>query len=53
MVDELLNQKNGSDINNMNINTSLDTQLEYIKIKKDDSNLSEGSILNLVSKERL
>jgi sorting nexin-17 len=47
MVDELLNQKNGSDINNMNIKSSLDTQLEYIKIRRDDINSSEGS-LNLV-----
>lgn len=52
MVDELLNQKNGSDINNINVNTGLDAQLDYIR--RDDSisrmsdSTSDASLNSLV-----
>ncbi|CRK86367.1 CLUMA_CG000078, isoform A [Clunio marinus] len=52
MVDELLNQKNGYDINNINTTLALDQQLDYIK--RDDNSIgrlsestSDGSINSL------
>lgn len=52
MVDELLNQKNGSDINNINLNMGLDAHLDYIR--RDDSisrmsdSTSDASLNSLV-----
>jgi hypothetical protein len=53
MVDELLNQKNGYDMNNIQNTQSSDRQLDYIR--RDDSSMrlsdstSDGSINSLVS----
>lgn len=56
MVDELLNQKNGFDINNIQTTITPDYQLDYIK--RDDNSIgrlsdstSDGSINSLVSLE--
>lgn len=52
MVDELLNQKSGSDINNINLTTGLDEHLDYIR--RDDSisrmsdSTSDASLNSLV-----
>lgn len=53
MVDELLNQKNGYDMNNIHNSQASDQQLDYIK--RDDSTVSrmsdstsDGSINSLV-----
>lgn len=53
MVDELLNQKNGSDINNINLNMILDKQLEYIRRDESFNNrtsdaTSESPLTNMV-----
>lgn len=54
MVDELLNQKNGFDINNIQATLAPDYHLDYIK--RDDNSIgrlsdstSDGSINSLVS----
>lgn len=53
MVDELLNQKNGYDVNNIQNSQASDQQLDYIR--RDDSSVgrmsdstSDGSINSLV-----
>jgi hypothetical protein len=58
MVDELLTQKNGYDINNIQNSQSSDQQLDYIR--RDDSSMSrlsdstsDGSINSLVSETHL
>lgn len=54
MVDELLNQKNGYDVNNISSGLTPDYQLDYIR--RDDNSIgrlsdstSDGSINSLVS----
>lgn len=53
MVDELLNQKNGSDTNNINVSAGLDEHLDYIRredsISKMSDSTSDASLNSLVS----
>lgn len=53
MVDELLNQKKGSDINNINVRAGLDEHLDYIRredsISKMSDSTSDASLNSLVS----
>lgn len=53
MVDELLNQKNGYDMNNIQANLDSNTQLDYIRRDNSNNRLSNSSsnssIGNIVS----